>query len=341
MNYFRLLVLVFIFTASSFGSSAIYAFDPTTDDKPLEQPLILPAWFKSSFLDIREDITEATANKRGLIIYFGQSLCPYCKALLVNSWGRPDIVTYTRNNFDVIAIDVRGARTVTDFDNREYPEKIFSAKHRATFTPTLMFFDKSGSLALKLVGYRPPYQFRAALEYVADYHHRNENFRYYLARAEGAISYGREELNESDIFNTKSYNLKQISNKKPLVVFFEEPKCHACDVLHAGPLSNRKLISEFNQFHNVQLDMWSQTRVITPAGEEVSAKQWADSLGLSYAPTLIFFDENGKEIIRVESVIGFLRLNNVARYVSSRAYRKQPSFQLWRADELRKRTFKQ
>ena len=64
-----------------------------------------------------------------------------------------------------------------------------------------------------------------------------------------------------------------------------------------------------------------------------SAKAWADKLGLSYAPTIIFYDESGKEIIRVDSVVGFFRLKNVLRYVNTRAYRKQPSYQIWRIEE--------
>ena len=33
------------------------------------------------------------------------------------------------------------------------------------FTPSLVFYDADGNIALRLRGYYPPYQFRAALEY--------------------------------------------------------------------------------------------------------------------------------------------------------------------------------
>ena len=46
-----------------------------------------PDWFKSSFLDIREDVAEATdANKR-VILYFYQDGCPYCAKLLNDNFG--------------------------------------------------------------------------------------------------------------------------------------------------------------------------------------------------------------------------------------------------------------
>ena len=311
-------------------------FNPALDDQPLDTPLDQPAWFKPSFLDIKEDINEANAGRRGLIIYFGQTHCPYCKAHLKNNWGRRDIIAYTRANFDVIAIDVRGARKVMDIDGNEYSEKIFSARHKAVFTPSLIFFDDTGKHALTLTGYRPPYQFLAALEYVADHHFRKENLRQYLARAEGAESFGQETLNDNDIFLPPPYPLAKLIQTKPLAVFFEERQCHACDILHASLIRNENLIKQFKQLNSVQLDMWSQTPVTTPVGKKSSAKKWADHLGLSYAPTLIFYDESGKEIIRIDSVVGVLRLNNVLRYINTRAYRSQPSFQLWRTDENRK-----
>jgi len=41
-----------------------------------------PAWFKESFLDLREDIKEATENKKRVLLYFYQDGCPYCAKLL-------------------------------------------------------------------------------------------------------------------------------------------------------------------------------------------------------------------------------------------------------------------
>jgi len=325
-------IFITLFLINSYANAEV-AINPAIDDTPLVTPLDLPAWFKPSFLDLKEDISEANASGRGLIIYFGQSLCPYCKAHLKNNWGRRDISAYTRAHFDVIAIDVRGARKVIDIDGKESSEKLFSVRHKADFTPSLLFIDKTGKPALKLTGYRPPYQFFAALEYVADQHFRKETFRHYLSRAEGAESFGQDTLNDNSLFLTAPYELNRAVKTKPVVVFFEEQKCHACDILHANPLRNEELVRQFKQFNVVQLDMWSQTPVTTPAGKKTTAKNWAETLGLNYAPTLIFYDESGKEIIRVDSVVGVLRLKNVLRYITTGAYRKQPSYQLWRIEE--------
>ena len=122
-----------------------------------------------------------------------------------------------------------------------------------------------------------------------------------------------------------------IPGERPLVVFFEQGNCHACDVLHTGPLQDPEILTRFEQLENVQLPFWSLTPVITPSGERLSARQWTERLGLFYTPTLIFFDPHGREIMRVDSVVQFYRLRNVLDYVLSGGYREYPTFQRWRA----------
>jgi len=298
------------------------------DDRPLDEPLTLPDWFKVSFLDIREDLDEANRSKRGLIIYFGLKHCPYCKAQLEKSWGRTDIINYTRQHFDVIGIDVRGSKPVTDLNGKESNEKEYVIQQQANFTPSLLFYDKHGRLAFRQSGYRQPYQFKAALEYVADDHHLKEPFPEYFARAEYAENYGQDSLNENSLFQPHTV-LKKKANK-PTVVFFEQPRCHACDVLHGIPLKNSAITSRLEKLDVVRVDISKNNTVITPQGKSLPAKQWAKSLHIDYTPTLIFFDTGGKEIFRIDSVVWFYRLRNVLDYVISGDYKQYPNFQDWR-----------
>lgn len=304
------------------------------EDQPLETPLTLPDWFKLSFLDLSTDIIDLNEDKtRGLIVYFGQDYCAYCKAHLKNNWQDPFIVAYTRKHFDVVAINIRGQRPVADINGKVYrTEKEFAVANNANFTPTLIFYNADGKETLRLSGYHPPYQFSAALEYVADEYYKTEKLKNYLARAASFSEYGNEALNDNDIFSSPPYGLDRslFSSQMPLVVFFEKPRCHACDVLHTGPLSNNAILHTMTQLESVQLDMTSNTPVLTPNGKKITARQWAEELELYYTPTIIFFDEHGKEIIRIDSVVGFYRLNNVLHYVLSKGYIEEPSFQVWR-----------
>ena len=306
------------------------------DDAPLEYSLHYPAWFHLSFLQLREDLQDAkTFGKRGLMVYFGQAYCPYCKALIEGNFGRRDIEQYTRKYFDVVAIDIHGDKPVTDFNGRVMSEKAYAAREKIQFTPSLIFYDTDGTEALRLQGYYPPYKFRAALEYVADSHYREESFRDYLERANPPLSFEPDGLNEADFFSPPPYALDRtrIAGEMPLLVFFEQGKCHACDVLHSAPLQNPEIRRLLSRFETVQLDIHDDAAVITPGGKHTTSSAWAGELGLFYTPTLMFFDEQGNEIIRVDSVVGFYRLRKVLEYVLSGAYRQGITLQQFRRSD--------
>jgi len=305
------------------------------DDTPLEEPVGYPAWFKLSFLDIPEDLDEAARDgKQGLMVYFGQKYCAYCKKLLEGNFAMLDILAYTQKHFDVIGIDIHGDRNVIDLDAREWSESDFAAAQGINFTPTLVFYDKNKREALRLSGYYPPYKFRAALEYVADEHYLKEDFRTYLGRADVPLIFEAGEMSPEDFFSPPPHALDRSRwpAQRPLVVFFEQGDCHACDVLHTGPLRQPEIRERFMQFDATQLGMWDNTPVITPTGRRTTARQWADDLKLFYTPTLVFFDTSGREILRVDSVVQFYRLQRVLDYVLTGAYQRYPTFQQWRKE---------
>ena len=101
-----------------------------------------PAWFKESFLDIREDLEEANANNRRLLLYFYQDGCPYCAKLLNENLSQQDIVEHLKKDFDVIAINMWGDNEVVGLDGKETTEKEFAVANRILFTPTLLFLDE-------------------------------------------------------------------------------------------------------------------------------------------------------------------------------------------------------
>jgi len=308
--------------------------DDIFSDQTLTTEIALPEWFKLSFLDLKDDLDEAVAdNKKGLIIYFGRKDCPYCKALLENSWGQKDIVHYTRKNFDVIAINTKGTRNITDIDGYVYDEKSFSLTMKTNFTPSLLFINPEGKIVFKLSGYNNPYRFMAALEYVADQHYNNLTFRSYLSQAKETLdTAGNDNLNSQDYFDLPPYNLDRTKfpSGRALAVFFEKTNCHACDILHSKPLQNNAINKHFEDIDVIQLDVESKDQIITPSGTKLNTHEWAESLELHYSPTIVFFDEIGKEIIRIDSVVWVNRLDRVLEYITSKSYKHFPSFQAWR-----------
>ena len=88
------------------------------------------------------------------------------------NFSQKDIVDKTRKNFDAIEINIYGSREVTWLDGSTRSEKDFAALLKVQFTPTLLFLDEKGNIALRVNGYYPPHRFMAALDYVAQ---RNEH----------------------------------------------------------------------------------------------------------------------------------------------------------------------
>jgi len=114
-----------------------------------------PAWFKDSFLDFPEDLTEATSEEKRLVIFFHQDGCPYCNALVQRNFSQKEITEKAQKNFDIIAINMWGDRPVTHFDGQQYTEKTFAEKLKVQFTPTIIFFDEQGKVALRINGFKP------------------------------------------------------------------------------------------------------------------------------------------------------------------------------------------
>src|SRR6185295_3584551 len=130
---------------------------------PSPNAVELPSWFRETFLDIREDLREAAADGKRLLLYFGQDGCPYCRELMRVNFSQKAIADNARRHFNAVAINIWGDREVTWTDGKIRSEKTLAAFLKVQFTPTLLFFDEKGAIVLRLNGYHPPHQFQAAL----------------------------------------------------------------------------------------------------------------------------------------------------------------------------------
>lgn len=292
-----------------------------------------PDWFKESFLDFNEDIAEAAAAGKRLMVVFHQNGCPYCNAFVERNLSQKDIEQSVRKNFDSIGLNMWGSREVASIAGKTYTEKTFAAALKVQFTPTVLFFNEQGKIVLRLNGYIPPRRFKLAIDYVSKKQEKNISYRDYVAKhlPEEPASSGK--LHSQDFFAKKPYDLTRTKkNNKPLAVFFEQKDCPNCDTLHNQILVDKGVRKTIQDFDVVQLDMWSDTSVTTPTGKKMTAKSWAKSLDVKYAPTIVVFNEAGKEIIRSEAFFKVFHTNGILDYVSSGSYKKQPSFQRYLAD---------
>jgi thioredoxin-related protein len=330
-------------------SSAAYSAAPAIDknlpiladaevvfeDSQLAEELIYPDWFKFSLGDLNDDLEEAKqAGKKGIITYFGQKRCAYCEQFFKTSLADTDIKNYLQQYYDIIAFDIWGIETIIDTDGKQFTERELSIRYQANFTPSLVFYNSDGTPVFRLRGFYPPYKFRAALIYVTEGFYKKETFAEYFERANPGEFFLSGGLTERNFFLEKPYDLSSLNNNdRATAVFFEQGNCHACDLLHSGPLSKNLSLAELDKMNVIQLNMWKDTPITTPKGVKTTAKKWAKSLDTFYAPSIIFFDSNGEEIMRVDSVTYFYRLWGVLDYINRKGYEQTKDYQAWRLQQ--------
>ena len=291
-----------------------------------------PDWFKESFLDFNEDVADAAAAGKRLMVVFHQNGCPYCNALVERNLSQKDIVQAVRKNFDAIGVNMWGNREVASIGGKMYTEKTFAAALKVQFTPTIIFFNEQGKIVLRLNGYIPPRRFKIALNYVSQKQETKISYRDYVAKHLPKGKKTSNKLHREDFFATEPYDLtRSRKNKNPVAVFFEQKDCPSCDALHKQVLVNKGIRKTIQDFDVIQLDMWSDTPVTTPVGRKTTAKSWAKKLDVKYAPTMIVFNGEGKEIIRSEAFFKIFHTQGILTYVSSESYKEQPSFQRYLA----------
>lgn len=291
----------------------------------------IPDWFTQSFLDLREDIGEAAAAGKQLLLVFHQDACPYCAKLINTNLSQRAIVDYLQSHFSVVEINLWGARRVVDLDGTELTEAEFAKRHKVWFTPTLWFIDGKGASALRLNGYYPPEQFLTALRYVAEDRDQAPNFASYLAARAPAVSGG---LRSEPFFAEPPHDL---SGRQRLAVFFEQPDCPACVEMHEQFLADPETRTLLADFHVVQINRWSGEQLTIPSGQQMKAKAWGDQLGIQYLPAMLVFDQ-GKEIIRADAMLKRFHLQSMLDFVRSGGYREYAEFQRYihaRAEALR------
>ena len=103
----------------------------------------------------------------------------------------PEISDYIKANFDIVQLDIKGAREVTDFDGKVMPEKKLAKLYDVSYTPTIQFFaettdgfEKPGGRkkieVARMPGYLRPFHFLAMFQYVREKAYETTDYRSYL-----------------------------------------------------------------------------------------------------------------------------------------------------------------
>ncbi len=99
-------------------------------------------WMRDTFKDLREDLEEANAEGKRLMVIIEQRGCIYCAKMHQEVFPQPEIAAALNDLYFVVQINMFGDVEVTDFDGTTLPEKDMVRRWNALFTPTLMFFPQ-------------------------------------------------------------------------------------------------------------------------------------------------------------------------------------------------------
>ena len=290
-----------------------------------------PAWFSESLLELREDVADAAKQGKRVMLYFGQDGCPYCRRLMEVNFRQAAIAAKAQKHLVALALNIWGDREVIWIDGVATTEKRLAAQLKVQYTPTVLFLDERGAVALRMNGYYPPHEFDVALDYVAGKLEKSLTFADYLkSKAQPAA---RDTLNPQAFFLPAPYDLRRSPKGKPLAVLIETTHCAQCDELHAVAFKRRDVLAQFAKFDVVRLSLSDTAQVVTPDGKSLPASSWAKSLGVGYVPAIVLFDARGREAFRAEAYLRPFHLAGALDYVSSGAYTREPSFQRFLQDK--------
>lgn len=138
------------FCAVTFGAIAAELGDDGLHKAP---------WMRDTFKDLGEDLAEASAEGKRLMVMIEQRGCIYCQKMHEEVFPIPEIAQYIEDNYFVVQINMFGDVEVTDFDGTTLPEKDMVKKWGALFTPMILFLpeevDQDASAAQLAVAQMP------------------------------------------------------------------------------------------------------------------------------------------------------------------------------------------
>lgn len=127
------LATIAVFCAMSFGAVGAELGDDGLHKAP---------WMRDTFKDLSEDLEEAEAEGKRLMVIIEQRGCIYCKQMHEEVFALPEIADFIEQNYFVVQINMFGDVEITDFDGISMPEKDIVKKWGALFTPMILFFPE-------------------------------------------------------------------------------------------------------------------------------------------------------------------------------------------------------
>ncbi|MFT5503143.1 MAG: thioredoxin-related protein [Gammaproteobacteria bacterium] len=287
-----------------------------------------PDWFKDSFLEIADDVEEAAEENKHVLLFFQLNGCPYCDRMLTENFKSGPVKNYIQENFDVIAINVRGDREIAFNEDVSVTEKELSELLNVRATPGIMFLNSDNKPVVRVDGYRASERFSHILKYVSNKAYESQKLSDYLDQHLQEIY----ALQPNPMFK----DISDLSTVKgPLAVIFEDSRCYDCPAFHEKLLNNPEVQQEMSVFTVVRLNTESDATIKDIAGNETTARALSESLSMTYRPGVAIYAD-GELLRRHDSLLFSHHFKEGLRWIGSGAYKTEdyPTYSARRTEEL-------
>ena len=99
-------------------------------------------WMRETFKDLNEDLAEANAEGKRLMLLFEQRGCVYCRKMHEAVFSDAEVADYIRDNYFVVQMNLHGDTEIVDFDGEAMTEKAAARKWGLLFTPTILYLPE-------------------------------------------------------------------------------------------------------------------------------------------------------------------------------------------------------
>jgi len=276
----------------------------------------VPDWFKESFLEIQDDVDEATEANKHLLLFFQLNGCPYCDRMLREAFETDPMMSYIQAHFDVIAINVRGDRDIAFNETVSVTEKELSEMLKVRATPGILFLNSDNKPVVRVDGYRSPERFEHILRYVSGKAYETQKLSEYL---DEHLKRDLYTLRPNPMFRSVT-DLSAVAG--PLAIIFEDSSCNDCNEFHDNVLAHPDVYKELQAFTVVRLDADSLEDIVDPEGNKTSPKAWAQKLEMTYRPGVVMYAD-GKLLRRYDSLLFTHHFKEGFRWISTGSYKKE------------------
>ncbi len=112
--------------------------------------------------------------------------------------------------------------------------------------------------------------------------------------------------------------------KHGLMLLLTSQGCSYCDVFIRKSLSDPEIASMVRKhFDSIGMDIFNDADMVDPGGLEMSVKEFARRERAEFSPTLLFYGQNGKRMLRITGYQSPERFKKILGYVTGQHYRSE------------------